>query len=184
MCLADILTAAGTAINIGAMPDQTGERKMTQALEDQTATLVDDADVIEVVDVEGDESKRSTVVVDLRKTLKESRRPRRQARHALTAAEAECLRVIANDVRAVRHAKGLNLSLDRWSDAKVEKFAAALLSLRKRRVLELVTRVQIDRVVVMPGPFEKHVKPLIAAPKARRPKKPASKTKPRRKRTG
>jgi hypothetical protein len=166
------------------MPDQTGESEVTQALDDQTATLVDDVDVIEVVDVQGDESARSTVVVDLRKTLKESRRPRKRARQSMTAAEAECLRVIANDVRAVRHAKGLNLALDRWSAAKVEKFAAALQSLRKRRVLELVTRVQIDRVVVMPGPFEKHVKPLIAAPKAHRPKKSANKTKPRTKRKG
>lgn len=163
------------------MPDQSAEDEVTQALDDQTATLVDEVDVIEVVDARSDESERSTVVVDLRKTLEESRRPRTRARPPLTPAEAECLRVIATDARAHRNAKGLNLSLDHWSDAKVEKFAAALQSLRKRRVLELLTRVQIDRVVVMPGPFEKLVKPLFAGPKTRRPKSSASKTKPRRK---
>jgi len=164
------------------MPDQSADDELTQALDDQTTTLVDDLDVIEAVDARGEESERSTVVVDLRKTLEESRRPRRRAKQSLTPAEAECLRVIAKDARAERKAKGLNLSLDHWSDAKVEKFAAALESLRKRRVLELLTRVQIDRVVVMPGPFEKHVKPLIAGPKTRRPKNSAGKTKPRGKR--
>jgi hypothetical protein len=164
------------------MPAQSDD-EVTQALDDQTATLVDDVDVIEVVNAQGDdESERSTVVVDLRKTLEESRRPRGRARPPLTPAETECLRAIAKDVRAQRNAKGLNLSLDHWSHAKVEKFAAALQSLKKRRVLELLTRVHIDRVVVMPGPFEKHVKPLFAAPKPRRPQKSASKTKPRRKR--
>ena len=150
------------------MPDHSDDDDVTRALDDQTTTLVDDTDVIEVVDARGDESERSTVVVDLRKTLKESRRPRKRARQSLTPAEAECLRVIAKDARAKRNTKGLNLSLDHWSDAKVEKFATALQSLRKRRVLELLTRVQIDRVIVMPGPFEKHVKPLFAGPKPRR----------------
>jgi hypothetical protein len=161
------------------MPDQTDDDELTQALDDQTRTLVDDVDVIEVieVDAQGDDSDKSTVLFDLRKTLKESRRPRRQARQSLTAAEAACLRALANDARAKRGAKGLDLSLDHWSDAKVAKFAAALQSLRKRRVLELVTRVQIDRVVVMPGPFETHVKPLVAGPKTRGPKKSASKPK-------
>jgi hypothetical protein len=164
------------------MPAQSDDDELTQALDDQTTTLVDDVDVIEVVDAQRNESERSTVVVDLRKTLKESRRPRERARQSLTPAEADCLRVIAKDARAKRNAKGLTLSLDHWSDAKVEKFAVALQSLRKRRVLELLTRVQIDRVVVMPGPFEKHVKPLFAGPKARRPKNSAGKTKLRRKR--
>ncbi len=165
------------------MPDQSADDELTLAPDDQTTTLVDDVDVIEVVDAQGEESERSTVVVDLRKTLEESRRPRRRARQSLTPAEAECLRVIAKDSRAQRNARGLNLSLGHWSDAKVEKFAAALQSLRKRRVLELLTRVHIDRVLVMPGSFEKHVKPLFAGPKTRRPKKSsASKAKPGRKR--
>lgn len=164
------------------MPDQSYDDEVTQALDDQTATLVDDVDVIEVADAQGAESERSTVVLDLRKTLKESRRPRRRASPSLTPAEAECLRVIAKDSRAKRNAKGLNLSLDHWSDAKVEKFAAALHSLRKRRVLELRTRVQIDGVVVMPGPFEKHLRPLLAGQRAGRPKNSSGKAKPRRKR--
>jgi len=164
------------------MPDESDEDELTQALDDQTTTLVDDVDVIEVAHAQGDDSQKSTVVVDLRKTLKESRGPRKRAKQSLTPSEAECLRIIAKDSRAERHAKGLNLSLAHWTDAKVEKFAAALQSLRKRRVLELRTHVQIDGVVVMPGPFEKHVKPLFAGQRALRPKKSASKTKPRRKR--
>ena len=100
----------------------------------------------------------------------------------MTPAEAECLKVIAKDSRAQRNAKGLSLSLDHWSDAKVDKFSATLQSLKKRRVLELLTRVQIDRVVVMPDLFEKHLKPLFAGEQPRRPKKSATKTKPRGKR--
>ena len=167
------------------MPDQTAKDELTRALDDQTKTQVDEVievtEVTEAVDAQGNQSERPTVVVDLRKTLKESRRPRRRARQSLTAAEAECLRVIAKDVRARRDASGLNLPLDHWSRAKIEKFMGALHSLRKRRVLELLTRVQIDRVVVMPGPFEKHFKPLIAGPKSRRPPKSNKKAKPRTK---
>lgn len=163
------------------MPDQSDD-DVTRALDDQTTTLVDDVDVIEVVDAQSAESERSTVVVDLRKTLEDSRRPPRRVRRPLTPAEAECLRAIAKDSRAERNARGLSLSLDHWSHAKADKFAAALQSLRKRRVLELVTRVQIDRVVVMPDPFEKHIKPLLADKKPSRRKKSATKTKPRRKR--
>jgi hypothetical protein len=158
------------------MPDQSGKHELTRALDDQTKTLVDE--VTDAVTARGDASERPTVVVDLRKTIKESRRPRRRAGQSLTAAEAECLRVIAKDVRAKRNASGLNLPLDHWSELKIEKFMGALRSLRKRRVLELVTRVHIDRVVVMPGPFDKHVKPLIAGPRSRRPTKPTKKPKP------
>jgi len=162
------------------VPDQTDDDELAQALDDQTTTLVDDVDVIEIVNAQTGESERSTVVVDLRKTLEQSRRPRRRVRQSLTPAEAECLRVIAKDSRAERNAKGLSLSLDHWSDAKIDKFAAALQSLKKRRVLELKTRVQIDRVVVMADPFQKHVEPLLAGEKSRPPKNSPTKTKPRR----
>jgi hypothetical protein len=164
------------------MPDQSDEDELTHALDDQTETEVTETQVDEVteVDARGGESETSTVVVDLRKTLKESRRPGRRAKPSLTAAESECLRVIAKDGRSKRDARGLQLPLDHWSDAKIEKFLGALHSLKKRRVLELLTR--IDRIVVMPGPFEKHVKPLLPGPKPRRPQGSTKKTKPRAKR--
>ena len=158
------MTLVGKTINNSKpCPTRAASDELTRALDDQTKTQVD-----QVTEGQVDrasrrgKSERPTVVVDLRKTLKESRRPQRRARQSLTAAEAECLRVIAKDVRARRDASGLNLPLDHWSELKIEKFMGALRSLRKRRVLELLTRVQIDRVVVMPGPFEKHFKPLIA----------------------
>ena len=160
------------------MPDQSGKDVLAEPRDDQTKTQVDE---VTEVDAQSDESERPTVAVDLRKTFKESRRPQRRARQSLTAAETECLRVIAKDVRARRDASGLNLPLDHWSEAKIEKFMGALHALRKRRVLGLITRVQIDRVVVMPGPFEKHFKPLIAGPKSRRPQKSTNKAKPRTK---
>lgn len=160
------------------MPDQRDEDERIAALDDEADTQVDQ--VIEPLPARDDETETSTVVVDLRKTLRESRRPDRRATQSLTAAEAECLKVIAKDGRARQGAGGLHLRLDHWSDAKLEKLMGALHSLRKRRVLELVTRV--DRIVVAPGPFEKHVKPLLAGRKSRKPPKPARKAKPRAKR--
>ena len=101
------------------MPDQSDEDELTHALETQTDTLVDEETEPTDVDTRSDESETSTVVVDLRKTLKESRRPGRRAKQSLTVAEAECLKVIAKDGRAKRDARGLNLRLDHWSGAKI-----------------------------------------------------------------